>query len=130
MRSLVIDTSALLALLFAEQGAEAASAAMTRSRPRLLSTVSYSEAMAKALDRKVPFETAREAIHALQLTPVPFDAAHALTAASFRPQTRPLDFSFADRACLATAALAQAEVLTADRDWAKVDVGVKIVLIR
>jgi ribonuclease VapC len=125
--SLVLDTSALLALLFAEKGADAA---MMRGQPGLLSTVSYSEAMAKALDRKVPFETARYAIHALQLTPVPFDAAHALTAASFHPETRQHDFSFADRACLATAALAKAAVLTADREWTKVDLGIKVILIR
>ena len=61
---------------------------------------------------------------------MPFDASHALTAASFRPATRQFDFSFADRACLATAALAKAPVLTADQDWTKVDLGIKIVLIR
>ncbi len=113
MRSLVIDTSALLALVFAEKGAEEVSAALVRSQAVLLSTVSYSEAMAKAIDRQVPFEAAR-----------------ALTAASFRQATRSFEFSFADRACLATAALAKAPVLTADQDWAKVDLGVKIVLIR
>ena len=103
---------------------------MTRGRAGFLSAVSYSEAIAKALDRQVPFETARAAIHALQLTLVPFDAAHALTAASFRPATRQHDFSFADRACLATAALAKAPVLTADQDWTKVDLGIKTILIR
>jgi len=129
MRSLVIDTSAVLSLLFAEDGAEAVRTALRGSRT-FLSAVSYSEAMAKALDRKVPFETARAAIHALQLTPVPFDAAHALTAASFRPATRDFDFSFADRACLATAALAKAPALTADKDWDEVDLGIKIIQIR
>jgi len=127
VRSVVLDTSALLALLFAEKGADAA---VMSDRPGLLSAVSYSEAMAKALDRKVPFETARYAIHSLQLTLVSFDAAHALTAASFRPATREHNFSFADRACLATAALAKAPVLTADQDWAKVDLGIKVILIR
>ncbi len=130
MRSLVVDTSALLALLFHETGEDRVTDALLRHRPCFLSAVSYSEAMAKALDRKVPFETAREAIHSLQLTPVPFDPAHALTAASFRPATRDFDFSFADRACLATAALAKAPVLTADQDWSKVDLGIKIMLIR
>jgi ribonuclease VapC len=130
VRSLVLDTSALLALLFNEIGADRVTDALLRHRPCFLSAVSYSEAMAKALDRKVPFETAREVIHSLQLTPVPFDPAHALTAASFRPATRDFDFSFADRACLATAALAKAPALTADQEWEKVDLGVKIMLIR
>ncbi len=130
MSSLVLDSSALLALLFAEEGAQAADAAMRRSRSVLLSAVSYSETLAKALDRNVPFEAARDAIHALQFSLVPFDVPHSLTAASFRPSTRTLGFSFADRACLATAALAKAVALTADRDWTKADLGVKILLIR
>jgi ribonuclease VapC len=131
VRSLVVDTSALLALLFNETGADRVTDALLHHRPCFLSAVSYSEAMAKALDRSnVPFETAREAIHSLQLTPVPFDPAHALTAASFRHATRDFDFSFADRACLATAALAKAPALTADQEWEKVNLGVKILLIR
>jgi ribonuclease VapC len=130
VRSLVVDTSALLALLFDETGADRVTDALLRHRPCFLSAVSYSEALAKALDRKVPFETAREAIHTLQLTPVPFDPAHALTAASFRPATRAFDFSFADRACLASAALAKAPALTADRAWTKLDLGIGIICIR
>jgi ribonuclease VapC len=130
VRSLVVDTSALLALLFDETGADRVTEALLRHRPCFLSAVSYSETLAKALDRKVPFELARESIHALQFTPVPFDPAHALTAASFRPATRDFDFSFADRACLATAALAKGPALTADRAWTKLDLGIEIICIR
>jgi ribonuclease VapC len=61
---------------------------------------------------------------------VPFDTDHALAASSFRKPTRHLDVSFADRACLATAALAKVPVLTGDRDWSKVDLGIKVILIR
>jgi PIN domain nuclease of toxin-antitoxin system len=53
-----------------------------------------------------------------------------LAAAALRPSTRHLDFSFGDRACLATAASHKLPVLTADRDWLKAELGIKIYLIR
>jgi len=103
---------------------------LARGQSGLVSTVSYSEAMAKSLDRKVPLEMVKHALDSLRLTVVPFDEAHAVAAASYRPLTREHDFSFADRAALATAALAKVPVLTADQDWTKVDLKVKVVLIR
>jgi ribonuclease VapC len=125
--SIVLDTSAVLALLFGEPGADKAAA---RGRDGIMSTVSYSEAVAKSLDRKVPMETVAQALAGLKLTLVPFDEEHALTAAALRPSTRHLNFSFADRACLATATIHKLPVLTADRDWLKADLGIKIHQIR
>jgi ribonuclease VapC len=123
----VIDTSALLALLFREPGEDVVRA---RGREGLLSAVSYSETIAKAVDGGTPLALVHEAIDRLQLTIVPFDEEHGRRAASFRPATRRLEFSFADRACLATASLAGLPALAADRDWAKVDLGVEVLLIR
>lgn len=125
--SIVLDTSAVLALLFGEPGADKA---IARGRDGIMSAVSYSETVAKSLDRKVPMETVTKALAGLKLTLVPFDEDHALAAAALRPSTRHLDFSFADRACLATAAIRKLPVLTADRDWFKADLGIKIHLIR
>ncbi len=127
MSSIVLDTSALLALLFNEPGAEKA---IARGQDGVLSAVSYSEAVAKSLDHKVPMETVMQALDGLKLTLVPFDEEYALAAAALRPATRQLNFSFADRACLATAKVRKLAVLTADRDWQKADLGIKILLIR
>jgi ribonuclease VapC len=123
----VLDASAVLALLFKEPGAEKV---IARGKDGVLSTVSYSETVARSLDRGVPLETVQHALAGMKLTLVPFDAEHALTAATFRPATRRLNISFADRACLATAALAHLPVLTGDRDWTACDLGVKLILIR
>ncbi len=41
-----------------------------------------------------------------------------------------MDVSFADRACLGTAALASLPVLTADRKWDKIKCDLDIILIR
>ena len=127
MSKVVLDTSALLALCFGEKGAKAASA---RGENGVLSAVSYSEAVAKALDFGVPLETVNIALAGLKLTIVPFDEAHAVAAATLRPATRKLNISFADRACLGTAALARMPVLTADRKWETIACDLDILFIR
>lgn len=127
MSNIVLDTSAVLALLFGELGADKA---IARGQDGIWSTVSYSETVGKSLDRKVPMETIAHYLAGLKLSLVPFDEDHALAAAALRPSTRHLNFSFADRACLATASLRKLPVLTADRDWLKADLGIKIYSIR
>ena len=123
----VIDTSALLALCFAEPGAKRTQA---RGKDGLISAVNYSEAIAKSTDHGVPLGTVQRALASLKLTMIPFDEEHALAAASFRPATCKMNVSFADRACLGTAALAHLPVLTADRKWEKIPCDIKIILIR
>jgi ribonuclease VapC len=127
MSKVVIDTSALLALCFAEPGAKKTQA---RGKDGLISAVSYSEAIAKSTDHGVPLETVQRALASLKLTMIPFDEEHAVAAASFRPATRKMNVSFADRACLGTAALANLPVLTGDRKWENIPCGIKIILIR
>jgi ribonuclease VapC len=127
MSKVVLDTSALLALCFAEDGAKRT---QSRGKDGLISAVNYSEAIAKSTDYGVPLETVQRALSSLKLTIVPFDEEHALAAASFRPATRKLNVSFADRACLGAAALAHLPVLTGDRKWENVPCGIKIILIR
>jgi ribonuclease VapC len=123
----VLDTSAILALCFAESGAKKT---VARGKDGMMSAISYSEAIAKSTDYGIPIETVNHALASLKLTIIPFDEAHAVAAASFRPVTRKLNVSFADRACLGTAALARLPVLTADRKWQKIDCPIEIILIR
>jgi PIN domain nuclease of toxin-antitoxin system len=123
----VLDTSALLALCFAEKGAKAT---VARGENGLMSAVNYSEAIAKCLDHGVPLETVNRELASLKLEIVSFDEEHALAAASFRPVTRKLDVSFADRACLGTALLARLPLLTADRKWQKIKCDLDIIFIR
>jgi hypothetical protein len=53
----------------------------------------------KTCDYGAPIEAVERALARLELTMVPFDEGHAVTAAAFRPQTRNLNLSFAYRAC-------------------------------
>jgi PIN domain nuclease of toxin-antitoxin system len=49
---------------------------------------------------------------------------------AFWEKTRGLGLSLADRACLALAIERGAAVLTADRTWAELDLGIEIRLVR
>lgn len=66
----------------------------------------------------------------LGLIPTDFDADTALLAAAIRPKTDPLGLSLGDRACLACTIRGGWPLLTADRAWGGLDVGVDIRLIR
>lgn len=78
----------------------------------------------------MPIEAAREALSLLALRVVPFTAELAYSAAELRTNTRGLGLSLGDRACLALAASEHREVLTADRKWQDLDVGVDVRVIR
>jgi PIN domain nuclease of toxin-antitoxin system len=54
----------------------------------------------------------------------------ALDSGLLREATRAAGLSLGDRLCLAAARARQARVLTADRSWAGLDVGVEIEVIR
>jgi len=61
---------------------------------------------------------------------VPFDAEQAFLAANLRKSTRVLGLSLGDRACLALAKKRKLPVLTADRVWVKLSLGLDIHLAR
>lgn len=127
MSEVVLDASALLAVLRGESGAE-------RVEPRLegasIGAVNLSEVVAKLIEDGVPEMEIRRAIGRLELDVHPFDGEHAYAAGVLRQATRALGLSFGDRACLALAQRLGAITLTADRSWARLDLGVAIEVVR
>jgi PIN domain nuclease of toxin-antitoxin system len=117
----------MLAVLLEEPGAEKVERLLESS---LISTVNVSEVLATAVERGLMLETVMPSLARLPMKVIAFDAEQAYIAASFRPATRSLGLSIGDRACLALGFLMKLPVLTADRVWAKADVGVEIDLIR
>jgi ribonuclease VapC len=73
---------------------------------------------------------ASTALEGLGLHTVVFDEEQAMETARLRPLTRSLQLSLSDRACLALARLRQLPVMTADRAWAKLNLGIQITVIR
>ena len=123
----VLDTSALLALFLEEPGAEVVGAALPGAT---LSAVTAAEVAGVLLRRGVPPPRAEAFLPELRLPILPFDAAQALIAARLDPITHRRDISFADRCCIALGRHLQLPVLTGDRPWAALDLGVEVRLVR
>ena len=123
----MLDALALLALLGDEPGAESVIAALPRA---IISTVNLAEVVGRLADHGMPEPTIREVILGLGLDIRPFDEEPAWTAGRLRPTTRAAGLSLGDRACLATAKALSLPVLTADRAWARLEVGIEVRLIR
>lgn len=127
---LVIDTSALVAPIFGEPGAEAVTAAFAGSDPILLSTVNLAETAAVLARRHgVPPAEALADILLFGVEILPFGTDEAARAAPLLAAHRGV-LSLGDAACLATAMLRGAPVLTGDRAWAELGLAVEIRLLR
>jgi PIN domain nuclease of toxin-antitoxin system len=123
----VLDASALLAFLKNEPGADKVQTVLTQS---CISAVNMAETLGKLVDHGKMLDDAAYQLDRLQIPVIPFDAEQAKILASLVTITRPLGLSLADRACLALGLSRRLPVLTTDRNWEKVDVGVKVRLIR
>jgi ribonuclease VapC len=123
----VLDASALLALLNAEVGSEEVESAIPGAA---ISTVNLSEVAAKLVESGMPEDAVRAVLGDIELEVHSFDLETAYRAGALRKQTRKLGLSFGDRACLAFGGRLGLPVLTTDRDWKKLDVGVEVRVIR
>lgn len=125
--SVVLDASALLASLLREAGEREVERRLNSS---LISAVNLSEVVAKALERGLPLEDVTARLKDLPVAVIAFDSEYAYLAASLRLATQQFGLSFGDRACLALGLKSGLPVLTADRSWSKVKIGVAIECIR
>lgn len=133
MGSLVLDASALLAYLHREPGNQVVEEALAAGA--VINVVNYAEVLSRQADAgDEPVMAHRrfqvEGLVGGLLHILPLSEDDALAIARLRPTTRALGLSLADRACLATGLRLGRPVLTADRAWAGLDIGVPIRLIR
>ena len=127
MSKVVLDASALLALVNQEPGQDVVAELLPSS---LVSAVNASELVAKLTDQGMPEGEVQEVLAALDLTVIPFDEGQGLIAGYLRPVTKHFGLSLGDRACLALGLQTQCPVVTADKAWAKLDLDVEIRVIR
>jgi ribonuclease VapC len=128
VNSVVLDASALLAVLNGEAGAD-------KLTPQLLSTatsstVNLAEVHGKLVDRGLSPRDAWEAALSPIVEAAPFTAEHARITGNLITQTRALGLSLGDRACLALGLALKAPVYTADRSWKNLKLGIRIHVIR
>ena len=126
MPSAVLDTSALLALMNREPGADRVASVLVDA---VLSTVNCAEVYTKLSERKMPSATF-DAIIQVVPTVIDFDIGLARRAGELRAATRHLGLSLGDRACLALAEREGLPAVTAERLWGELDIGVTVELIR
>jgi PIN domain nuclease of toxin-antitoxin system len=123
----VLDASAVLALLGQEPGAEVVE---RRLRGAVISAVNLAEVVAVLVRRGMPVARVREIIEPFDLDVQPFDSEDAYHGGEISGSTKAAGLSLGDRACLAAAKRLGRPVLTAERSWAGLKVGVKIELVR
>jgi ribonuclease VapC len=121
---IVLDSSALLATFFEEPGYEQVDAVLPEA---MMSVVNLAETLTR-LVRDADAMAARLATAGISFEPL--DWPQVITAAKLELSTRHLGLSLGDRVCLALAIERDLPALTADRAWAKLDLGVEVRLIR
>jgi PIN domain nuclease of toxin-antitoxin system len=123
----VLDSSAVLAIVFSEPGEERA---LELCANAVISSVNLSEAAAKMSERGFEPDETRVLLNGLRVTVASFDEEGAYEAGRLRRTTRDAGLSFGDRACLALALREALPVATGDRAWATLDLGVAVEVIR
>jgi ribonuclease VapC len=128
--AIVLDASAVLALVKREPGQDVVEAALVSEA--VICAVNLAEVITRLRLDGVPEMSVRQVIDRLPIAVVDFGSDLALSAGLMSVVTRPFGLSLGDRACLALAHSANAPALTADRAWAQVGplVGVTVKLIR
>lgn len=127
MTKVVLDASALLAVIHREPGADLVRAALPGA---FMSAVNYSEVLKKCIERGVPTDPLAGLLDGASVEIVPFDEALAAASAALYPQTKQHGLSFADRACLALGIQQNCKVLTSERRMGLVVLPIKVKLIR
>ena len=131
MKKAAFDSSAFLAVLNVEAGREKALKLLSgQTNEPLVSAVNLSEAHAVLVRRGIPDDEAWRLLTAFEVMIVAFDEEQARIAGGLIAQTKKFGLSFGDRACLALALQENCCVVTADRAWKSLKVGVQVELVR
>jgi ribonuclease VapC len=129
----VLDASAFLAYLRDEPGAEIVENALIDGC--YISIINWVEVLSKVVDLgESPDEIIKrlrdEGLLENSLEIIACNEEDAITIAKFRPLTKSAGLSLGDRACLALGKRLNLPVLTADKVWTSLSLGITITLIR
>jgi len=126
MAEVVLDASAILALLLGEPGSEQVEAIL---RDALVSVVNEAEVIGRLISGSQPPPQALDLVGSLPYKLIELDKELSRQAGAWWGVTKPYGLSLADRCCLALAKREGLPAMTADTAWAEVDVGVEVKLI-
>jgi PIN domain nuclease of toxin-antitoxin system len=122
-----MDSSAVLASIHGEPGADVVGAALEGS---VISTINFAEVVSKLVSRGLPEAEAVIAARRFGTEIVDVDGDQAVAAGIIHAKTRKAGISIADAFCLALAKQRGAAALTSDRAWKTLDLGIAVTLIR
>lgn len=128
---IVVDTSAIIALLNEEEGYEIVQKNLNNA---IISTVNFSESLTVAFRQAFQDEHEQKDLIKLLRETFPhiidFNYEQADITASLDKITKQHGLSFGDKACLALAKYKNLPLLTADRVWKELSINIDIELIR
>lgn len=129
MTDVVLDASALIAMLRDEPGADKVVDILASAR---MSVVNYAEVVSHFVHAGMPERDVDAMLDPLPIEFVPMDKDLARRAGRLRAVTSEAGLSLGDRSCLALAAQDGLPAWTADRNWRAIAevVGVQIAVIR
>jgi PIN domain nuclease of toxin-antitoxin system len=129
MSRIVLDASALLAMLLDEPGGTRVKDALSEAA---MTTVNLSEIAGHYARTGVGEDDVRRVLDPLPFERIAFDEDLAYGAATLLPATRAAGLSLGDRACLALARRLEMPAMTADRSWLRIarSIGVRVETIR
>lgn len=115
MNKVILDASALLALVKEETGADQVEKILGSI---VMSCVNVSEVATILFNKEMSIQDFKDSILPLISTIVPFNQEQALITASLQKKTKFKGLSLGDRACIALGIHLQAPIYTADKIWA------------
>jgi PIN domain nuclease of toxin-antitoxin system len=124
----VLDASTFVAILNSERGGDEAGRLMEAGC--FISTVNLAESVGRLRDTGWLDDEIEEQLAVLSIHVREFSQSHAFDTGFLDHITRAKRLALGDRACLALARELHLPVLTGDRVWALVDVGVEVRLFR
>lgn len=114
MSKVIIDASALLALLKNEPGADKVESLLGKI---IMSSINVSETASFLLESEMTTQEVQECLLPLISEIVPFDEEQAFLVAKLRKHTKNQGLSLGDRACISLGIKMDLPVYTADKIW-------------
>jgi PIN domain nuclease of toxin-antitoxin system len=127
MNKAVLDSSALLAFINQEKGAELVEKYLPNA---VMSSVNIAEVAAVLSQIGMPEDIIINIMNDLSIEIISFDQEQALLTGFLRNKTKAAGLSLGDRACINLSSTKNLIVVTADKIWNTLDLTNNIVLIR
>jgi PIN domain nuclease of toxin-antitoxin system len=116
MNKKVLDSSAILAVIFQEKGSEIVEPLLEKA---IISSVNVAEVFTKLAEKRILTQQMIDDFFQLGLEIIDFNFEQSVKVAELRPLTKHLGLSFGDRIFLALAILQNTIAVTANKEWAK-----------